>query len=225
MLASLVAGFLFWPRGAAAALGTAYAEAYSTAARFLRQAIAGLDTRSGAASTAEVGSVATAAGTRLDDALRQYLAEQGTKRVPLESVAVLAGGATRLRLASAAINSLHANVPAGVVVPPDDSRLVEPATVLQRRADHLGEWYAELADTIAGRAPAPPDVNGAPPADSFLDVVLPAVHGCGDADRATRAEQLLWSGQYLGDVDRLRPDLVGPAGEVAAARAHPWWRL
>ena len=155
--ASLVAGFLFWPRGAAAALGTAYAEAYNTAARFLRHAIAGLDTRSGAASTAQVRSVAAAAGTRLDDALRQYLAEQGTKQVPLESVAVLAGGATRLRLAGNAINSLHGNVPTGVVVPPDDARLVEPASVLQRRADDLGEWYDELADTIAGRADGPPD--------------------------------------------------------------------
>ena len=41
--ASLVAGFLFWPRGAAAALGAAYAEAYRTAARYLRQSIAALD--------------------------------------------------------------------------------------------------------------------------------------------------------------------------------------
>lgn len=224
-LASLVAGFLFWPRGAAAALGAAYADAYSTAARYLRQAVAGLDTRSGADSTVAIGEVANAAGARLDDALRQYLAEQGTKRVPLESVAVLAGGAARLRLASAAINSLHANVPAGVVVPSDDNRLVEPASVLQHRADHLGEWYAELADTIAGRAPELPAVDGAQAAGSFLDVVLPAVHGCGDADRATRAEQLLWSGQYVGDLDRLRADLVAPAGQVAAARTRPWWRL
>ena len=90
---SLVAGFLFWPRGAAAALGTAYAEAYSTAARFLRQSIAALDDRT--TTPDAVGDIATAAGARLDDALRQYLAEQGTKRVPLDSVATLAGGATR----------------------------------------------------------------------------------------------------------------------------------
>jgi uncharacterized membrane protein YccC len=220
--ASLIAGFLFWPRGAAAALGAAYAEAYSTGARFLRQAIAALDTRAAAAGAG--GDVATAAGARLEDALRQYLAEQGTKRVPLESVAVLAGGAARLRLAGAAINSLHASAPGGVVVPSQDDGLTEPATVLRRRADDLGEWYDELADTIAGRASSAPRVNGSGGA-SFLDVVLPAVHGCGDPDRAVRAEQLLWSGQYLGDVDRLRVDLVEPAGLVAAARAHRWWRL
>jgi hypothetical protein len=62
-------------------------------------------------------------------------------------------------------------------------------------------------------------------AESFLDVVLPAVHGCGDADRAVRAEQLLWSGQYLGDVDRLRDELVEPAKQVGVAGAHRWWRL
>ena len=93
--------------------------------------------------------MATAAGARLDDALRQYLAEQGTKQVPLESVAVLAGGATRVRLAGVAINQLHEQAPHGVVVPADDAELAEPATLLQRRADDVSEWYAELADVVA----------------------------------------------------------------------------
>ncbi len=220
--ASLVAGFLFWPRGAAAALGAAYAEAYSTAARFLRQSVAALYERT--STPAAVGDIATAAGARLDDALRQYLAEQGTKRVPLESVAALANGATRVRLAGVAINELHAQAPDGVVVPSGDEELVEPAELLQRRAEDVSEWYAELADVIAGRAPAVPPVDGAANGTSFLDVVLPAVHGCGDPERARRAEQLLWSGQYLGDVDRLREALATPAALVSTARERGWWR-
>ena len=52
-------------------------------------------------------------------------------------------------------------------------------------------------------------------------MVLPAVDSCGDPDRAARAEQLLWSGQYLGDVDQLRADLVEPAAQVGAARSAP----
>ncbi len=221
--ASLVAGFLFWPRGAAAALGAAYAEAYDTAARFLRQSVASLYERT--STPTAIGDVATAAGTRLDDALRQYLAEQGTKQVPLESVAALAGGATRVRLAGVAINQLHENAPQGVVVPADDAELTEPANLLQRRADDVSEWYAELADVVAGRAAQLPPVDGVPDGSSFLDVVLPAVHSCGDPERASRAEQLLWSGQYLGDVDRLRADLVAPAGLIGTARARAWWRL
>lgn len=221
--ASLVAGFLFWPRGAAAALASAYAEAYSTAARFLRQSIAALDGRTDP--PAAVGDVATAAGIRLDDALRQYLAEQGTKQVPLESVTVLAGGASRLRLAGVAINRLHAHSPDGVMVPAGDEGLAQPVALLQRRADHVSEWYDELADTVSGRSDQLPVLDGTPSTESFLDVVLPAVRSCGDTEQAERAERLLWSGQYLGDVDQLRADLVDPAGQVGAARAHKWWRM
>jgi hypothetical protein len=35
---------------------------------------------------------------------------------------------------------------------------------------------------------------------------------------------LLWSGQYLGDVDQLRPHLVDPAAAVAKVRSRPWWQ-
>ncbi|HEU5267459.1 MAG TPA: FUSC family protein, partial [Jatrophihabitans sp.] len=101
-LASLVAGALFWPRGAAAALGTAYAEAYRTAAGYLHAAVDRLVGRGLIA--AQVGATAMAAGYRLDDALRQYLAERGTKQLPLESVTTLANGAVRLRLAGTAIS-------------------------------------------------------------------------------------------------------------------------
>jgi hypothetical protein len=60
---------------------------------------------------------------------------------------------------------------------------------------------------------------------SFLDVVLPGVAGCGDRARADQAEKLLWSAQYLGDVSRMRAGLVGPAGQIAAVRRRPAWLL
>jgi hypothetical protein len=223
--AALVAGVLFWPRGAAAALGRAYAEAYRTAATFLHEAIGSLDPRSSvAAPTTNAAETATAAGSRLDDALRQYLAEQGAKHVPLESVTALAGGATRLRLAGAAINLLHVAAPDGVVAPEGDEALAAPVTLLHRRADQVTEWYSALADAVGGRGASVPPTDSPLSDESFLDVVLPAVHSCGDPDRAVRAEQLLWSGQYLGDVDRLRPELVEPAAQVGVARASTWWR-
>ena len=43
------------------------------------------------------------AAWRLDDALRQYLAERGSKHVALEKVTTLTNGAARLRLAGEAI--------------------------------------------------------------------------------------------------------------------------
>jgi uncharacterized membrane protein YccC len=216
-LASLAAGALFWPRGAAAALGAAYADAYRASSNYLRQSMAGLTGRR--SPSPEAGATASAAGARLDDALRQYLAEKGAKHVPLESVATLANGATRLRLAGMAISSLRNRD--GRATPADDEQLAEPVAVLTRRTEEVTSWYSALADGFDSSGATVPSVVGSD--DSFLDVVLPAVNGCGDADRATRAEQLLWSGQYLGDVNNLRADLVEPAAQVSAARARSWW--
>jgi uncharacterized membrane protein YccC len=216
---SLVAGFLFWPRGAAASLSAALSDAYAASASFLRAAIHAV-TRTEPVGPASLGATATAAGLRLDDALRQYLTEKGPKHVPLETVARLANGATRLRLAGAAIEQLRVVLPGG----PDDDDLREPAGVLLRRGDAVTEWYTRLAAEVSGRNGSAPEPYAGTAADSFIDVVLPAVERCGDPDRAAGAERLLWSGQYLGDVDQLRPFLVQPATEVAAARARPWWR-
>jgi uncharacterized membrane protein YccC len=213
--ASLVAGLLFWPRGAAAALGVAYADAYRTSAEYLHQAVENLV---GDRGSPDIGELAMAAGNRLDDALRQYLAEQGAKYVPLQSVATLANGASRLRLAGTAITRLREDAPQMQV-----AGLDVPLAVLERRANQVTSWYAALADGFAGvgaTVPPPDDVDREP----FLEVVLPAIDRCGDRDRASRAEQLLWSGQYLGDVDQLREDLLVPAEQVAAARARTWWR-
>jgi uncharacterized membrane protein YccC len=219
--ASLVAGFLFWPRGAGAALGAAYAEAYRTSANFLCQSIEHLTGRR--AQPPDTGTRATAAGNRLDDALRQYLAEQGAKHVPLESVTALANAATRLRLAGTAIASLQNGTPGGSAGTRADDRLDEPIEVLSRRAADVTGWYVALADGFVSGAAGLPPLDDAAAQASFLDVVLPAVDRFGDPDGAARAEQLLWSGQYLGDVDRLRADLLEPAAQVGAARARAWW--
>ncbi len=229
--ASLVAGLLFWPRGAAAALASAFAEAYHASAAYLQDALDDLTGLRSAAPKAS-GNLATAAGYRLDDALRQYLGEQGAKQVPLDSVAALANGATRLRIAAVAIGDLGGNPhrrpgerrPGGRA--DDDPRLNETAAVLDRRGRQVTDWYGALAGAFAGpdATAHPPALDAEPAPGSFLEIVLPAVERCGDADRALRAEQLLWAGQYVGDVDQLRRDLLAPATQVAAARTQPWWR-
>ncbi|MGH8960039.1 MAG: FUSC family protein [Jatrophihabitantaceae bacterium] len=219
--ASLVAGSLFWPRGAGAALGAAYADAYRASAEYLRQSIDDLLGRR--AQPAGSGEVALAAGDRLDDALRQYLAERGTKHVPLQSVTTLANGASRLQLAGTAIARLRQDAPDRQVAVPD-SGLDAPLALLEKRGEQVTSWYSALADGLDGSGPAVPPADDAADRQSFLEVVLPAIDRCDDRDRATRAEQLLWSGQYLGDVDRLRDDLLLPAGQVAAVRARSWWR-
>src|SRR4051794_7533134 len=88
---SLLVGFLFWPRGAAAALGQALAQAYSGSARYLAQAVdfgMGQCDGSARASGAPVrdAAEAAAASRRLDDTFRTYLGERGAKPLPLAEV-------------------------------------------------------------------------------------------------------------------------------------------
>jgi len=219
--ASLVAGALFWPRGAGAALGAALGEAYQLSTAYLRESV---DYVSGHETTPPtMHGPAQAAGYRLDDAMRQYLAERGAKRVTVESVIALANGATRLRLAGYAVAGLRGTYPDAV---PDiaDPALAGPITALTNRTDAVASWYTGLADVLSGADKGVPAIGPASSAPSFLDVVLPAVDRCGDTDRATRAERLLWAGQYVGDVSAVRTDLVAPADEVRVALHLPWWR-
>ena len=221
-LASLGAVALFWPRGAGAALGGALAEAYHASAAFLRQAV---DHVTGRRTDPPDNAVAAlAAGDRLDEALRQYLAERGSKSVPLESVVALANGAARVRFAGSAIK--HLQLAAGrPVLAADHDVLDGSADILLRRTDEVSNWYDALADGFARVGNALPEQAAPAPTASFLDVVLPAVDHCSDGHCAEQAERLLWSGQYVGDVDQLRGDLIEPARQVADARARPWWHL
>src|SRR5439155_23733562 len=103
-----------------------------------------------------------------------------------------------------------------------EGELERPASVLAGRAVDVTSWYRTLGAAFA-RPDRPLPADGhTDSAESFLEVVLPVVETCDDALRA-QAERLLWSGQYLGDVDRLRPERLEPARHVAAARARPWW--
>ncbi len=215
-LASLVAGALFWPRGAGAVLGEALSDAYEDGATYLRESVEYLTGRR--LSAPDEHETAQGSYFRLDDALRQYLGERGAKNVPLESITTLTNGAARLRLAGTAVSQLHLTLPAHT-----DRQLATPAGLLVGQTQRVTSWYDSLGEVLAGRSRLLPAVELSTPDDSFLDVILPAVDG-GDMHRARQAERLLWSGQYVGDVNRMRAELVDPAGAIRMTRAKPWWR-
>ena len=116
---SLGVGLLFWPRGATAALGTALSEAYEESVHYLANVIGfGMSRidRSAPllpAAAFEAGS-ALSASLRLDDTFRGYLAERGSKTMPLAEVTTLVTGPTALRLAGDAVLDLWQRDPADV---------------------------------------------------------------------------------------------------------------
>jgi uncharacterized membrane protein YccC len=178
---SLVVGLLLWPRGAAQVLGTALAEAYVDAAAYLADAIHGAD-----ASTAEAVRAASAS-RRLDDTFRGYLAERGSKPVPLEDVTRLVNGVAGIRL--------HADAVADLSRHDGDGPARE---VLVRGAVDMTAWFSALAASLTGRGAVPgPPVEADPAAGAGASVAT------------------VWTADHLEAVRRIQGALVEPARAVA----------
>jgi uncharacterized membrane protein YccC len=93
---SLVVGVLFWPRGAASVVGDDLADAFRVGAAYLTESVQwALGTRQVAP---DAGPAAITAATRLDEALRGFLAEQGAKHLSKADLWTLVMATMRLRL-------------------------------------------------------------------------------------------------------------------------------
>ena len=144
--AGLVSGVLFWPRGAAAQIRAAVAESLRAAAGALvaaERVVASPAERSDTGGQSETSDTAEldlrlelqearSAASRLDDAFREYLAERGSKPVPVDELTTASNGSARIRLAAEAIAAMSdpglmpsmtgapASAPAdGALVPPE----------------------------------------------------------------------------------------------------------
>ena len=198
---SVLVGAMFWPRGVAAVVGDDLADAYRAGAAYLAEAVrfaAGLGAPApGGAATA----VATA--ERLDDALRGFIAERGSKRVRRVELWRLVGGTLRLRLTALAIAEL----------PPDAAGRAGAAAALERRAEALDGWYARLAQQLDRP-------RGLPPAALSPPVLGPetVVHeGAG-------SHYAVWLCEHLDHLAEHLDELIAPARRIAELRRAPWWR-
>ncbi|WP_372671165.1 FUSC family protein [Amycolatopsis kentuckyensis] len=198
----LVAGALFWPRGARAVVADDLADAFRTGGAYLAAAA---DWALGLRHDAPTPAAATAAGTRLDDALRGFLSEQGTKHVPKHDLWRLVMGTVRSRLTAQSL----AGLPNPHVEPDPFRRL------LGDQAGQLAAWYDHLASrldrTDHGDVPML-----APPA--FPDVLEQP--GASVRDLACA----LWVHEHIKHIAARLGELVEPAAVVAAQRHRPWWR-
>ncbi|WP_103355832.1 FUSC family protein [Amycolatopsis sp. CA-128772] len=198
----LVAGALFWPRGARAVVADDLADAFRAGGAYLASAANwALGLRHDPPSPA----AATAAGARLDDALRGFLSEQGTKHVPKPDLWRLVMGTVRSRLTAHSLAGLP-----NPHVDPDPFR-----RLLGEQAGQLAAWYDHLASrldrTDHGDVPML-----APPA--FPDLLRQP--GASVRDLACA----LWVHEHLKHISARLAELVEPAGVVATQRHRPWWR-
>jgi uncharacterized membrane protein YccC len=208
---SIVVGILLWPRGAAAALSKALAEAYADSAHYLAAAVefgvhrceSGLPDV--AVPTREAVRAAAAA-RRMDDTFRGYLAERGAKPLPLAEVTRLVTGVAGLRLAADAVLDLWERDE----VRADGDRAAARAELL-RNSELIKAWYDDLAESLDGHRPVPEPLDRDRAADErLLSAVRHDLSGQ-DGQAGGTAVRMIWTGDHLDAARRLQASLVQPA--------------
>jgi uncharacterized membrane protein YccC len=200
---SLVVGILFWPRGTSSVVGNDLGDAFRQGARYLTEAV---DWVLGLRSQAPTGAADTAtAAIRLDDALRGFLAEQGSKRVKKIDLWRLVGGALRLRLTAHALAGLP-----NAVAEIDGSR-----DALSERTLALEGWYDRLA-TYVGR----------PQRGTLEPLTVPVLADLGGVapPPGRRACYAIWVEEHLAHLSEHMGELAESATQLAEVRRRPWWR-
>jgi hypothetical protein len=208
---SLVVGVLFWPRGAAAALRRALAEAYADVAGYLASTVRFGTSRADPgtpALPAVAGDAARAAAAsrRLDDAFRTYLAERGAKPVPLAVMAGLVTGVAGLRLEADAVLDLWQGG--------DGQAGGDVAAARQEilgTAERVTGWYDDLATTIVTGGELPQPLAHDMDADGRLVRAVRRDLLGDDGTASATAVRMIWTGDHLDVARRLQAAITSPA--------------
>jgi uncharacterized membrane protein YccC len=216
---SLVTGFLFWPRGAADVLRGSIGAAYETAARYLDVTIA---TMLGVRQTGPIEPVAveaSEAALRLDETVREYLAENGSARRDLDALARLVGGATRVRRSARLMHDASGIAP----LSPLDSQAAWVAAAcgpFDQEWEARRDWYEGFGKAIAAGEEPPAAEASAPVRPSGPTSRLNRGHGPmvvldgGSADGIPPGLAIAWAERHLEDLLALEPPLSDAAHAV-----------
>jgi uncharacterized membrane protein YccC len=230
---SLVVGVLFWPRGTSTVVAADLADAFRSGGEYLEEAVdwalSELLVPPGAALTA------TTAAVRLNDAVRGYFTEQGSKRVSKEDLWTLVNASSRLRLTAYTLASLRTVPPAdgegfgGACLPLEGSEEYAgaPACVALRSvAAGLAGFYGAIADEVT--RPGPGKLT-AVPVPALVGPAMPRHEGDAPAEAVAPAHQLphphlLWVQEHLHHLSASARTVSEPALHIAEIRQRPWWR-
>lgn len=213
---SLLVGLLFWPRGATFTLSRSLSEALSDGANYLGKAVDYGVSRCDripvpASLPASEARRAAAASRRLDDAFRTYLAERGTKRLPLSDLTTMVNAVAELRLTADAVLGLWSSVGHR----PEGDR-AQARQEVRGTAERMTDWFAQAAGALVG-------VDGPPqPAspDAAAGTRLVAALGRdleGDSERgAAAAVRMIWTAQHVETARYLEAGVAGPVWKIHA---------
>ncbi len=226
---SVVVGVLFWPRGAYAVVADDLADAFRCGAEYLMQAVDWALSELMVPPAAAVPAVS--ASIRLDDAVRGFLTEQGSKRLSKEDLWALVNASTRLRLTAHTLAGLRqADTAPGVPVtvaclplPGSAAYAGGPAcTGLRSAAVGLAGFYGLVADEVGH-----PGRNGEPaliPAPALTGPAVPRTPDRADGASPAPHPHLLWVQEHLHHLSASAQTVSSPALRLAEIRHRPWWR-
>jgi uncharacterized membrane protein YccC len=197
---SVLVGGLFWPRGLSSVVGDDLADTFRSGASYLTQAVGWATGRDGVRPESAVAAVTSA--SRLDDALRGFLAEQGSKRIEMRELWRLVGGSTRLRLTAHSITNLPRM--------PGNSPL---SKALNERVRTLAAWYGGLAELV-----------GKPHERTIPALSAPVLDHVETGRGPVESRYAIWLDEHLDHLSEHLAELVPPARRVAEVRRKPWWR-
>jgi uncharacterized membrane protein YccC len=234
---SLAVGVLFWPRGASAVVASDLADAFRSGAAYLTEAVDWALSELMVPPSAAFS--AASAAVRLDDAMRGFLTEQGSKRLGKEELWTLINASSRIRLTAYTLAGLRTATPAkegdfgGACLPLEgsDEYAGAPACVsLRAETAVLAAFYDAIADEVShpqsgqlSLVPLPPVLGPAMPRHE------PGGNGSGAPGSIAPARQLphphlLWVQEHLHHLSLSAQMVSEPALHVAKIRQHPWWR-
>jgi uncharacterized membrane protein YccC len=219
---SVVVGVLFWPRGVSSVVGNDLADAFRRGAAYLGQAV---DWSLGLRQEAPDAAVsALTAGNRLDEALRGFLAEQGTKKLSRQDLWTLVMASMRLRLTANSVAGLHEPGDHGDGERPGPTR---PPTPGPGAADPVVPWLRSLTANLADFYQRVAAVVGPPHRDHQPErIAAPDPPDDGDADPADESgvhPHALWVREHLRHLQEHAPAITEPAEHLAQLRRTAWW--
>jgi len=161
---------------------------------------------------------AISAGSRLDDAVRGYLNEQGAKRMAKADLWLLVMAAQRIRLTAHSLSSLPVrhesarhpqpgNRPAGVALEPEYAG--------------LASFYEQIAGQVQDPHAGPATLTEIPLPASVLSLAAEPEKGNG---LASYDPETLWVQMHLEQLGSHAAGLSGPAAKLARLRRAAWWR-
>jgi hypothetical protein len=208
---SLVVGLLFWPRGAAAGLGKALADAYNATSHYLSEAVAyGVgccdESHPNTPPPQREAAAAAEAVTRLDDAFRGFLTERGSKATTLAEMTELVTGATGVTLAADGVLDLWSD---GTAVEGDRSAA---RAALLASAHGVTDWYDHFALSLDGLEPAPAPLARDEAADGRLIAAVARDLRDPDGIATATGVRVIWTGDHLDAARRLQDGLVEARG-------------